>query len=113
MIIEQSADGRKAPMNRAERLTIAVTGAALFMVVLDNLIVASTLPAIQKSLGASLESLEWGLAAYILAFGVLMLSAAAVGERYGRRRVFVAGVILFTVSSAAGAVAPNVETLIA
>src|SRR6476620_309814 len=100
-------------MTRSERTTIAITGAALFMVVLDNLIVASTLPAIQDSLGASLESLEWVLDAYILAFGVLMISAAAVGERYGRRRVFVAGVILFTVSSAAGAIAPNVGTLIA
>jgi EmrB/QacA subfamily drug resistance transporter len=100
-------------VTRTERRTIAITGAALFMVVLDNLIVASTLPAIQRSLGASLESLEWVLNAYILAFGVLMLSAAALGERYGRRRVFVAGVVLFTVSSAAGAVAPNVETLVA
>src|SRR4051812_39337177 len=100
-------------MSRRERRTIAVTGAALFMVVLDNLIVASTLPAIQRSLGASLESLEWVLDAYILAFGVLMLSAAALGERYGRRRVFVAGVILFTVSSAAGGLPPNVEKLIA
>jgi EmrB/QacA subfamily drug resistance transporter len=100
-------------VTRAERRTIAITGAALFMVVLDNLIVASTLPAIQRSLGASLESLEWVLDAYILAFGVLMLSAAAVGERFGRRKVFVAGVALFTVSSAAGAVAPTVGTLIA
>src|SRR3954470_13432864 len=100
-------------MNRAERLTIAVTGAALFMVVLDNLIVASTLPAIQRSLGASLGSLEWILNAYILAFAVLMLTAAALGERYGRRRVFTAGVVLFTVSSAAGALAPNAGTLIA
>src|SRR3954447_12972787 len=100
-------------MSRLERRTIAVTGAALFMVVLDNLIVASTLPAIQRSLGASLESLEWVLDAYILAFGVLMLSAAALGERYGRRRVFIAGVVLFTVSSAAGAVAPSIGTLIA
>ena len=100
-------------MNRAERLTIAVTGAALFMVVLDNLIVASTLPAIQRSLGASLGSLEWVLNAYILAFAVLMLSAAALGERYGRRRVFTAGVLLFTVASAAGALAPNAGTLIA
>ena len=100
-------------MNRAERLTIAVTGAALFMVVLDNLIVASTLPAIQRSLGASLGSLEWVLNAYILAFAVLMLTAAALGERYGRRRVFTAGVVLFTVSSAAGALAPNAGTLIA
>ena len=100
-------------MTRTERRTIAITGAALFMVVLDNLIVASTLPAIQKALGASLESLEWVLNAYILGFGVLMLTAAALGERYGRRRIFIAGVVLFTVSSAAGAVAPNVETLIA
>src|SRR5215218_2303055 len=113
MIIEQLPDGRKAPMNRAERLTIAVTGAALFMVVLDNLIVASTLPAIQRSLGASLGSLEWVLNAYILAFAVLMLTAAALGERYGRRRVFTAGVVLFTVSSAAGALAPSAGTLIA
>src|SRR3954447_19723151 len=101
------------PMNRAERLTIAVTGAALFMVVLDNLIVASTLPVIQRSLGASLGSLEWVLNAYILAFAVLMLTAAALGERYGRRRVFTGGVVLFTVASAAGALAPNAGTLIA
>ena len=100
-------------MTQTERRTIAITGAALFMVVLDNLIVASTLPAIQRALGASLESLEWVLNAYILGFGVLMLTAAALGERYGRRRIFIAGVVLFTVSSAAGAVAPNVETLIA
>src|SRR5436190_19484260 len=100
-------------MTRRERRIIAITGAALFMVVLDNLIVASTLPAIQRSLGSSLDSLEWVLDAYILAFGVLMLSAAALGERYGRRKVFVAGVALFTVSSAAGALAPSVETLIA
>jgi EmrB/QacA subfamily drug resistance transporter len=100
-------------VTRRERTTIAITGAGLFMVVLDNLIVASTLPAIQRSLGGSLDSLEWVLNAYILAFGVLMLSAAALGERYGRRKMFVIGVVLFTVSSAAGAVAPNVGTLIA
>src|SRR3954463_16455318 len=96
------------PMNRAERLTIAVTGAALFMVVLDNLIVASTLPSIQRSLGASLGSLEWVLDAYILTFAVLMLTAAALGDRLGRRRVFIAGVVLFSLASAAGALAPNV-----
>ncbi|MFL5842983.1 MAG: DHA2 family efflux MFS transporter permease subunit [Thermoleophilaceae bacterium] len=100
-------------MTRLERSTIAITGAALFMVVLDNLIVAATLPSIERSLGSSLATLEWVLDAYILAFAVLMLTAAALGERYGRRRMFVAGVILFTVSSAAGALAPNVETLIA
>jgi EmrB/QacA subfamily drug resistance transporter len=114
MVIEQlpAADPGKS-LTRLERRTIAITGAALFMVVLDNLIVASTLPAIQKSLGGSLDSLEWVLNAYILAFGVLMLIAAALGERYGRRKLFVIGVALFTVSSAAGAVAPTVGTLIA
>jgi EmrB/QacA subfamily drug resistance transporter len=113
MTIEQLSPPEEPPLTRIERRTIAITGAALFMVVLDNLIVASTLPAIQRSLGASLESLEWVLDAYILAFGVLMITAAALGERYGRRKLFVIGVALFTVSSAAAAVAPNVETLIA
>src|SRR3954452_22883417 len=100
-------------MTKLERRTIAITGAALFMVVLDNLIVASTLPAIQNSLGGSLDSLEWVLNAYILAFGVLMLTAAGLGERYGRRKLFVIGVTLFTVSSAAAALAKTVGTLIA
>src|SRR3954470_14791624 len=113
MPVEQFLTASGDLVTRRERSTIAITGAALFMVVLDNLIVASTLPAIQRSLGGSLDSLEWVLDAYILAFGVLMLSAAALGERYGRRKMFVIGIALFTVSSAAGAVAPNVGTLIA
>ena len=98
---------------RKQHAVIAVTGAALFMVVLDNLIVASTLPSIQRSLGASLGSLEWVLDAYILTFAVLMLTAAALGDRLGRRRVFIAGVVLFSVASAAGALAPNVGVLVA
>ena len=92
-------------MTRLERRTIAITGAALFMVVLDNLIVASTLPAIQKSLGGSLDSLEWVLNAYILAFGVLMLTAAALGERYGRRKLFVFGFFPCRSATAAAATA--------
>src|SRR3954470_24524810 len=113
MPVEQFLTASGDLVTRRERSTIAITGAALFMVVLDNLIVASTLPAIQRSLGGSLDTLEWVLDAYILAFGVLMLSAAALGERYGRRKMFIIGIVLFTVSSAAGAVAPNIETLIA
>src|SRR3954451_13830865 len=113
MAVEQFLTASGDLVTRRERSTIAITGAALFMVVLDNLIVASTLPAIQRSLGGSLDNLEWVLNAYILAFGVLMLTAAALGERYGRRKLFVIGVVLFTAASAAGAVAPNVETLIA
>lgn len=95
------------------RSIIAVTGAALFMVVLDNLIVASTLPAIERSLHAPLSSLEWVLDAYILAFGALMLTAAAIGERYGRRRTFIAGLLIFSLASAAGGLAPTVGTLVA
>jgi EmrB/QacA subfamily drug resistance transporter len=97
----------------AQRAVTALTGAALFMVVLDNLIVAATLPSIQHSLHASLGSLQWVLDAYMLAFAVLMLTAAALGDRYGRRRVFVGGVLLFTAASAAGALAPNVGVLVA
>ena len=98
---------------RTQRAAIVLTGAALFMVVLDNLIVASTLPSIQRSLGASLGSLEWVLDAYILTFAVFMLTAAALGDRYGRRRVFSAGVVVFSLASAAGALAPSVGVLVA
>jgi EmrB/QacA subfamily drug resistance transporter len=95
------------------RAVIAVTGAALFMVVLDNLIVLSTLPAIGRSLHASLSELEWVVNAYILSFAVLMLTGAALGERFGRRRVFVGGLVLFSAASAAAAVAPSGGLLIA
>src|SRR3954453_16362091 len=98
---------------RTQRAAIVLTGAALFMVVLDNLIVASTLPAIQSDLGADLGSLGWVRDAYLLVFAVFMLTAAALGDRYGRRRGFTGGVLIFTAASAAGALAPNVGTLIA
>jgi EmrB/QacA subfamily drug resistance transporter len=95
------------------RAVIAITGAALFMVVLDNLIVLSTLPAIGRSLHASLSELEWVVNAYILSFAVLMLTGAALGERYGRRRVFTGGLVLFSAASAAAALAPSGGLLIA
>ena len=98
---------------RRSRAVIAITGAALFMVVLDNLIVLSTLPAIGRSLHASLAELEWVVNAYILSFAVLMLTGAALGERFGRRRVFVGGLVLFSAASAAAALAPSGGLLIA
>ena len=98
---------------RRAAAVLAVTGAALFMIVLDNLIVVSSLPTIQRSLGASLSSLEWIVDAYILAFGVLILSGAALGERYGRRRMFVVSLLIFSGASAAGALAPSVGALTA
>src|SRR6188472_3831845 len=109
----RESDPHGAFSHRVRRGVLPLTGAALFMVVLDNLIVASTLPSIRSSLHGSLDRLEWVLNAYILAFAVLMLTAAAVGERLGRRRVFTAGVVLFTAGSAAAALAPTLGTLIA
>ena len=99
------AEGRPA--------VLAVTGAALFMIVLDNLIVISTLPSIQDSLHASLSSLQWIVNAYILSFAVLILTGAALGERFGRRRMFFWALLVFSISSAGGALAPNVGLLIA
>ncbi len=96
----------------ARAAVIAVTGAALFMVVLDNLIVAATLPTLQHSLHTSLDSIEWVIDAYILTFGVALLTGAALGDHYGRRRMFIAGLALFTASSAAAGMASSVDALV-
>src|SRR5215207_2634913 len=92
--------------------TFAITSIALFMVVLDNLVVSTALPVIRVDLGASIEELEWTVNAYTLTFAVFLLMGAALGDRFGRRRMFVAGVTLFTVSSAAAALAPGMAELI-
>jgi EmrB/QacA subfamily drug resistance transporter len=91
---------------------LGLTGTALFMIVLDNLIVASALPTIERSLHTPLGNAEWVLDAYILSFAVLILTGAALGERFGRRRVFVIGLLIFTAASAAGALAGGIGTLI-
>jgi MFS family permease len=98
---------------RSYPAVLAVTGVALFMIVLDNLIVLSSLPSIERSLGATLEQLEWVVDAYILSFAVLMLTGAALGERFGRRRMLVVGLLLFTGSSAAAALSTGSGMLIA
>jgi EmrB/QacA subfamily drug resistance transporter len=85
----------------------------LFMVVLDNLVVNVALPSIRRDLGASVQSLEWTVSSYVLAYAVLLLTGAALGDRFGRKRMFVAGIALFTVSSAAAALAPTAGLLIA
>ena len=76
--------------------TFAVTSAALFMASLDNLVVTTALPSIRDHLHASLQGLQWTVNAYTLTFAVLLLTGATLGERYGRRRLFVAGLGLFT-----------------
>src|SRR3954447_5898208 len=93
--------------------TFVVTSVVLFMAQLDNLVVTTALPVIRTDLHASLSSLEWTVNAYTLTFAVLLLTGATLGERYGRRRMLVIGLALFTAGSAAAALAPDVTTLVA
>jgi EmrB/QacA subfamily drug resistance transporter len=93
--------------------TLAIVSVALFMTALDNLVVGIALPSIRAELGGSLESLEWTVNAYTLAFAVFLLTGAALGDRFGRKRMFVAGLALFTASSAAAAVVGSIDGLIA
>ena len=93
--------------------TFVVTSVALFMAQLDNLVVTTALPVIRTDLHASLSSLEWTVNAYTLTFAVLLLTGAALGERFGRRRMLVVGLVVFTAGSAAAALAPSAEWLIA
>src|SRR4051812_2775074 len=93
--------------------TLAIVSIALFMVTLDNLVVTTALPSIRADLGASIEGLEWTVNGYTLAFAVLLLTGAALGDRFGRRRMFVIGLGIFTVASAAAALAPSTGALIA
>src|SRR5205823_5718557 len=93
--------------------TFVITSIALFMVTLDNLVVTTALPVIRKDLKASLSGLEWTVNAYTLTFAVLLLTGAALGDRFGRRRMFVLGMGIFTVGSIAAALAPSVNALIA
>src|SRR6476620_11752036 len=93
--------------------TFAVTSAALFMASLDNLVVTTALPSIRDHLHASLEGLQWTVNAYTLAFAVLLLTGATLGERYGRRLRFTIGLGLFTAGSAAAAMAPGIGALVA
>jgi EmrB/QacA subfamily drug resistance transporter len=93
--------------------TFAITSVALFMTTLDNLVVTTALPVIRKDLDASLSGLEWTVNAYTLTFAVLLITGAALGDRFGRRRLFTIGLAIFTLASAAAALAPSVEVLIA
>jgi EmrB/QacA subfamily drug resistance transporter len=91
--------------------TLALTSAALFMVSLDNLVVTTALPVIRRDLHATISQLEWTVNAYTLTFAVLLLTGAALGDRFGRRRMFVIGLLLFTGASAAAALASTANAL--
>ncbi len=93
--------------------TFAITSIALFMTTLDNLVVTTALPTMQRDLHASISGLEWTVNAYTLTFAVLLLLGAALGDRLGRKRVFLAGLGIFTLGSAAAALSPSIDWLIA
>ncbi|HEX4305214.1 MAG TPA: MFS transporter, partial [Solirubrobacterales bacterium] len=100
-------------MTSKQKWILVLAAMAAFMTALDSLVVTTALSTIKLDLGASVEGLEWTVNAYNLSFAVLLMTAAALGDRLGRRRVFVAGIGLFVVASAACGVAPSVGALIA
>src|SRR2546423_3610934 len=91
--------------------TFIITSTALFMVTLDNLVVTTALPVIRVDLHAGLSGLEWTVNAYTLTFAVLLLTGAALGDRFGRRLLFTIGLSIFTLASAAAALAPSIGAL--
>jgi EmrB/QacA subfamily drug resistance transporter len=95
------------------RWVVVLTAIGSLMAAIDTLVVANALSTIRLDLGASVEQLEWTVNAYNLSFAVLLVTGAALGDRFGRRRLYAVGLGLFAASSAAAALAPDVGTLIA
>lgn len=91
---------------------LALTAVAFFMVVLDSVVVITALPRMQRDLHVSLSSLQWTINAYGIAFAAGIISAAALGDKIGRRKVFTFGLAMFTLASVACALAPNLPELI-
>ncbi|WP_371669711.1 DHA2 family efflux MFS transporter permease subunit [Streptomyces sp. NBC_00289] len=92
---------------------LVITSVAGFMAALDNLVVTTALPSIRKDLGGAMDDLEWTVSAYTLTFAVLLMFGAALGDRFGRRRLFLVGLTVFTGASAAAAMASGIDALIA
>ncbi|WP_333768385.1 MFS transporter [Streptomyces sp. IBSBF 2435] len=92
---------------------LVITSVAGFMAALDNLVVTTALPSIRKDLGGALSDLEWTVNAYTLTFAVLLMFGASLGDRFGRRKLFITGLSIFTGASAAAALAPGINELIA
>ncbi|MFC8200285.1 MFS transporter [Streptomyces sp. NPDC060006] len=92
---------------------LVITSVAGFMAALDNLVVTTALPSIREDFGGGLDDLEWTVSAYTLTFAVLLMFGAALGDRFGRRRLFIVGIAVFTGASAAAAMAPGIDSLIA
>jgi len=92
--------------------TFLITTIALFMTALDNLVVVTAIPVIQRDLHATLSDLEWTVNAYTLTFAVLLLTGAALGDRFGRKRLFVIGLAIFTAASAMAALSNDINVLL-
>ena len=101
-----------SPARTRSGWTLAIVSVALFMTALDNLVVGVALPSIREDFGGSLESLEWTVNAYTLSFAVFLILGAALGDRFGRKRMFTIGMALFTTSSAFAALAPSIDALV-
>ena len=101
------------PRTTSPGWVLALASAGSLMVALDQLVVANALTTIRADLGASAEALEWTVNAFNLSFAVFLLAGAALGDRFGRRRLFLTGLVAFTVASAACALAPGIGLLIA
>jgi EmrB/QacA subfamily drug resistance transporter len=95
-----------------KRWTIVLASLGVFMSALDTLVVTTSLPALRLDLHASLQSLEWTVNSYNLAFACLLLTGAALGDRFGRRRMYSVGLLLFTAASAAAALSPSAGALV-
>ena len=95
-----------------KRWTLAAVAFGLFMIMLDNTIVNVALPSIERSLHMSISSLEWIVTAYALTFAALLITGGKLGDLYGRRKMFVAGLVVFTLASLACGLAPNAGFLI-
>src|SRR3954449_3625282 len=93
--------------------TVVLASLGVFMTALDTLVVTTALPVMRVDLGGSLSDLEWTVNAYNLAFACALLTGAALGDRFGRRRMFTIGLGLFTAASAAAALSPSVGALVA
>jgi EmrB/QacA subfamily drug resistance transporter len=105
--------GQRVPGASASALTVLLTSVAYFMVALDTLVVVTALPSIHRDLGGNVGALQWAVNAYVLAFGATIITAAALGDLIGRRRMYVTGLAVFTAASAACALAPSIGVLIA
>src|SRR3954471_11474025 len=99
--------------SRATAWVVVLTAIGSFMGALDTLVVSTALPTIRLDLDASVSQLEWTVNSYNLAFAVMLVTAAALGDRFGRRRLYAVGLVGFALASVASALSPNVGWLIA